>query len=136
MVRNPPHPGELIDDNVSEIGVSVGAAARELGTTPPDPARHIAGRSRIAAEMALPPSTAGGAVRQYDRLGIEPDAYHFTWPGEILRCPWHGREFDVCTGQSTTSPSSSGMRWYSCRMRQRPARWQWRRITWWSRRET
>jgi nitrite reductase/ring-hydroxylating ferredoxin subunit len=26
-------------------------------------------------------------------------------PGEIIRCPWHGWEFDVRTGQSWCEPS-------------------------------
>jgi nitrite reductase/ring-hydroxylating ferredoxin subunit len=35
----------------------------------------------------------------------EPGAYRFTRPGEILRCPWHGWEFDVRTGQSWCDPA-------------------------------
>lgn len=27
-------------------------------------------------------------------------------PGEILRCPWHGWEFDVATGRSICSPDT------------------------------
>ena len=29
-------------------------------------------------------------------------------PGEIIRCPWHGREFDIRTGQSCCDPKASG----------------------------
>ena len=29
-----------------------------------------------------------------------PGQYSYAKPGEILRCPWHGWEFDVRTGQS------------------------------------
>jgi nitrite reductase/ring-hydroxylating ferredoxin subunit len=25
--------------------------------------------------------------------------------GEILRCPWHGWEFDILTGESITTPT-------------------------------
>lgn len=29
---------------------------------------------------------------------------HWTRDGEILRCPWHGWEFDLTTGMSLTEP--------------------------------
>lgn len=34
----------------------------------------------------------------------EPGQYSYTRVGEILRCPWHGWEFDVRTGQSYCDP--------------------------------
>jgi 3-phenylpropionate/trans-cinnamate dioxygenase ferredoxin subunit len=33
-----------------------------------------------------------------------PGEYDFSRGGEILRCPWHGWEFDVRTGQSYCDP--------------------------------
>jgi plasmid maintenance system antidote protein VapI len=33
-MKNPPHPGELIGDNLTELGVSISAAAKALGITP------------------------------------------------------------------------------------------------------
>jgi 3-phenylpropionate/trans-cinnamate dioxygenase ferredoxin subunit len=33
-----------------------------------------------------------------------PGDYSFTRMGEILRCPWHGWEFDIRTGQSYCKP--------------------------------
>jgi nitrite reductase/ring-hydroxylating ferredoxin subunit len=33
-----------------------------------------------------------------------PGEYVFTRQGEILRCPWHGWEFDIRTGQSYCDP--------------------------------
>ena len=33
-----------------------------------------------------------------------PGEYSYTRKGEILRCPWHGWEFDVRTGQSYCDP--------------------------------
>jgi nitrite reductase/ring-hydroxylating ferredoxin subunit len=35
----------------------------------------------------------------------EPGRYKFHRKGEILRCPWHGWEFDIRTGQSYCSPT-------------------------------
>jgi nitrite reductase/ring-hydroxylating ferredoxin subunit len=35
----------------------------------------------------------------------EPGRYRFAREGEILRCPWHGWEFDVRTGQSYCDPT-------------------------------
>ena len=34
-------------------------------------------------------------------------SYHATWvnEGRILRCPWHGWEFDLSTGKSVASPT-------------------------------
>ena len=34
----------------------------------------------------------------------EPGEYKYSRSGEILRCPWHGWEFDVRTGQSWCEP--------------------------------
>ena len=34
----------------------------------------------------------------------EPGHYRYSRKGEILRCPWHGWEFDVRTGQSYCEP--------------------------------
>ena len=37
-------------------------------------------------------------------LSSRPGEYHYTRKGEILRCPWHGWEFDIRTGQSYCDP--------------------------------
>jgi 3-phenylpropionate/trans-cinnamate dioxygenase ferredoxin subunit len=42
----------------------------------------------------------------------EPGQYRYTRAGEILRCPWHGWEFDVRTGQSWWDPSRVRVRTY------------------------
>src|ERR1700728_164876 len=34
----------------------------------------------------------------------DPGAIEYTRLGEILRCPWHGWEFDIRTGQSYCDP--------------------------------
>jgi 3-phenylpropionate/trans-cinnamate dioxygenase ferredoxin subunit len=35
----------------------------------------------------------------------EPGRYGWSRPNEILRCPWHGWEFDIRTGQSFADPN-------------------------------
>ena len=35
----------------------------------------------------------------------QPGQYQFSRAGEILRCPWHGWEFDVRTGLSRCAPT-------------------------------
>ncbi len=42
----------------------------------------------------------------------EPGAYRFSRPGEILRCPWHGWEFDLATGESRFDPRRHRTRAY------------------------
>ena len=42
----------------------------------------------------------------------EPGHYEYSRPGEILRCPWHGWEFDVRTGKSFCDPSKISVREY------------------------
>ena len=42
----------------------------------------------------------------------QPGDYTYTRQGEILRCPWHGWEFDVKTGQSWFDPNQVRVRSY------------------------
>ena len=51
-MKNPPHPGELIGDNLTELGVSISAAAKALGITRQQLHNLISGRSGITPEMA------------------------------------------------------------------------------------
>lgn len=37
-------------------------------------------------------------------VGPEPYCYQIEHAGEILRCPWHGWEFDLTTGHSVFNP--------------------------------
>ncbi len=41
-----------------------------------------------------------------------PGEYRFTRQGEVLRCPWHGWEFDIRTGQSWCDPGKVALRTY------------------------
>ena len=42
----------------------------------------------------------------------EPGNYRFSRQGEIVRCPWHGWEFDIRTGLSWCEPSRVQVRTY------------------------
>jgi len=52
-MKNPPHPGELIGDNLDELNISITDAARGLGITRQQLHNVIAGRSAITPEMAV-----------------------------------------------------------------------------------
>lgn len=45
-------------------------------------------------------------------LPSQPGEYRWGREGEILRCPWHGWEFDVTTGRSVCSPQKVRVRAY------------------------
>jgi 3-phenylpropionate/trans-cinnamate dioxygenase ferredoxin subunit len=51
----------------------------------------------------------GGNLCEGRLIGLvessEPGVYRYGRPGEILRCPWHGWEFDVRTGKSRCDPT-------------------------------
>lgn len=46
-------------------------------------------------------------------MASAPGQYTYTRRGEILRCPWHGWEFDVKTGQSWIDPEKTRVRTYA-----------------------
>ena len=41
-----------------------------------------------------------------------PGQYRMSRAGEMLRCPWHGWEYDIRTGQSWCDPSTVALREY------------------------
>jgi 3-phenylpropionate/trans-cinnamate dioxygenase ferredoxin subunit len=45
-------------------------------------------------------------------MASAPGEYSYTRKGEIVRCPWHGWEFDVKTGQSWFDPARTRVRSY------------------------
>ena len=45
-------------------------------------------------------------------LPSAPGEYLWAREGEILRCPWHGWEFDILTGRSICSPEAIRVRSY------------------------
>ena len=53
---------------------------------------------------------SGMLVSLVDSSG--PGEYRMTRQGEMLRCPWHGWEFDIRTGQSWCDPSKLRVKTY------------------------
>ncbi len=43
---------------------------------------------------------------------VTPGEYQYSRQGEILRCPWHGWEFDIRTGHSWFDPARVRVRQY------------------------
>jgi 3-phenylpropionate/trans-cinnamate dioxygenase ferredoxin subunit len=58
----------------------------------------------------------GGALCDGNLSGLmqadRPGQYDYSRPNEILRCPWHGWEFDIRTGQSWVDPAKTRVRNY------------------------
>ena len=52
-MKNPPHPGGLIGDNLDELGVTIIDAAKRLDVSRQQLHNLISGRSAITAEMAI-----------------------------------------------------------------------------------
>lgn len=59
---------------------------------------------------------AGGQLVHGKLVGLteasEPGAYRYSRKGEILKCPWHGWEFDLATGKSWCDPETVRVRAY------------------------
>jgi addiction module HigA family antidote len=52
-MKNPNHPGDIIRDNLDELGVSVTDAAKALGVTRAALSRLINRKAGVSAEMAV-----------------------------------------------------------------------------------
>jgi nitrite reductase/ring-hydroxylating ferredoxin subunit len=46
----------------------------------------------------------------------EPGSYQFSRKGELVRCPWHGWEFDLRTGKSRCEPDRTKVRSYDLKV--------------------
>jgi 3-phenylpropionate/trans-cinnamate dioxygenase ferredoxin subunit len=59
----------------------------------------------------------GGPLCQGATYGVlessVPGEYIYSRPGEMVRCPWHGWEFDIKTGQSWFDPAKTRVRSYA-----------------------
>jgi addiction module HigA family antidote len=76
-MKNPAHPGELVRDNLDELGVSISDAAKGLGVTRQQLDKIIAGRSSITPEIAVRLEQAiGGTADGWMRMQINFDLAH------------------------------------------------------------
>lgn len=66
-MKNPPHPGEVLEaDVLSELGLTVAEAAARLGVSPVRLSRVIHGHSRVGADLAVRLERAGvGTARAW-----------------------------------------------------------------------
>ena len=59
---------------------------------------------------------AGGPMCEGVTSGLvrsdRPGSYDYIMRGEIIRCPWHGWEFEIATGQSWFDPAKTKVRAY------------------------
>lgn len=68
-MKNPPHPGLHVKDELEALGIPVGKAADALGITRSQLHRITSGQSGISAEMALRLETVlGGSADLWLRL--------------------------------------------------------------------
>jgi addiction module HigA family antidote len=73
-MKNPPHPGELIRDNLADLGLSVAEGAAGLGVTRQQIYNVINGKSGITPEMALRLEKAfGGSADLWLRMQVSYD---------------------------------------------------------------
>lgn len=52
-MKNPPHPGRLVKDEIEALGLSVAKAAKGLGVTRQQLYRVMSGECAISPEMAM-----------------------------------------------------------------------------------
>jgi 3-phenylpropionate/trans-cinnamate dioxygenase ferredoxin subunit len=63
----------------------------------------------------------GGSLADGIQTGLVestvPGQYSYSRPGEMVKCPWHGWEFDIRTGKSRCGPSRLRIRQYPVSVR-------------------
>ncbi|HEX8783726.1 MAG TPA: Rieske 2Fe-2S domain-containing protein [Steroidobacteraceae bacterium] len=63
----------------------------------------------------------GGSLCEGIQTGVvessEPGRYRYSRPGEMVKCPWHGWEFDIRTGRSWCDPARLRVRQYPASVR-------------------
>ncbi|MDE0524467.1 MAG: HigA family addiction module antitoxin [Boseongicola sp.] len=65
MMKNPPHPGEGLKDDLEALELTTAQAAEALGVTRQQVHRVLTGRSSISPEMALRLETVIGSTADH-----------------------------------------------------------------------
>ena len=80
-----------------------------MGAAASPATRHV-----VASVDEIP---LGGSLCQGKLVGLitsdGPGSYRYHRKGEIIRCPWHGWEFDQRTGKSYCDPARTWVRSYA-----------------------
>jgi len=85
-MKNPPHPGELLKDNVGELGLTVAEAAKGLGVTRQQLYNVINGKSAITPEMAVRLEKAlGGTADLWLRMQVNYDLAQVRQRGRSIK---------------------------------------------------
>jgi len=82
MMYNPPHPGELIQEYMEGLGLSVTALAAHLKVTRAALSRVVNGKAAVSAEMAL---RLAAAFNSRPELWIELQAQYDLWQASRKR---------------------------------------------------
>lgn len=64
VMKNPPHPGRLVADNLTDLGLTVAQAAEGLGVTRQQLYKVINGESGVSPEMAVRLEQAIGSTAE------------------------------------------------------------------------
>ncbi|WP_409423006.1 HigA family addiction module antitoxin [Pseudaeromonas sp. ZJS20] len=64
MMMNPPHPGELLDENINALGLTIEEAALRLGVSCEELANVAKLQAAISADLALRLEMAGMSTAQ------------------------------------------------------------------------
>jgi antitoxin HigA-1 len=81
---NPPHPGEIIrEDVLPELAISVTEAARQLGVSRVQFSRFINGRSAVSADLAIRLALwLGGSAQSWMRMQADYDLWQAEHSGK------------------------------------------------------
>ncbi len=92
-MHNPPHPGEILKEDVlPELGLTVTQAAEQLGVARVTLSRMINGHAAISADMAIRLSQwLGGSAESWLRAQLQYDLWHAEKDSKIKVTPI-GRE--------------------------------------------
>ena len=66
----------------------------------------------VCPHQGAPLCTGSVGGTTFPSLPSHPEDYLYGREGEILRCPWHGWEFDLTTGKSLCNPHKYQVKTY------------------------